>query len=294
MTQNVGEATDCDQAAGLPAVICSMIARALPHSELPNLRLVSKAWCYAASSEVRKIGRNSSLTITQFLKLPILARVFPCLSELNVAIQLGTKTKVQVEVLRLLPQISGLRDLSLDYSVGQSPQGLQFIQQQTHLTKLCITSFSLSQGVTDDSLNLIGSLVSLVKLELNLSCSATDRGISNLSHLTNLQSLRLPVSKYEAEVTGSSVTVVTGLRHLTYLSLIGWPIEDCHVDDMTCLTRLQRIEFCNCLSLTAGCFLPLLQFQRLESLDLVGADGVYVEPIVDIFMNARPNICLCI
>lgn len=203
------------------------------------------------------------------------------ISELNLPLQIP---KGQQQALRLLPRASGLRDLSADYSTGQSPQGLQFIKQQTHLTRLCISCFFPQDDIVDDSLSLIGSLLSLVNLDLNLSSSATDSGIRNLSQLTNLQSLRLPVSKYEVEVTGSSMTVFTSLSQLTYLSLIGWPIKDCHVVEMTSLTRLQHIELGDCLNLTAQCFVPLLEFQQLKFLDLVGADELYIEPIVDMFV----------
>ena len=95
-----------------------------------------------------------------------------------------------------MSQIAGLQRLALDCSVGQSPSGIQFILQQTKLTSLCLSAPFYGRGVQENALHSIGSIQSLITLDLYLS-STTDDGISNLRLLTNLQSLQLRMSKYE-------------------------------------------------------------------------------------------------
>ena len=281
------ESSSDDQPAELPLTAYTMIARALPQSELPTLRLVSKAWCEAASAAVQKVGPGCGLTVLQVQRLPLLLERFPCLSEFDMEM---TPELQAMDALQLMHRLSGLQSLTLDCSVGQSQQGLQLILQQTKLTSLCLSTFSPVCGTEDNTLRSIGFKLSLVSLDLNLSSSTTDDGISSLSTLTNLQFLRLPVSRWEAEVTGRSLSVFAALNHLTYLCLIGWPIRDNDLLDMTCLASLQHLDLSECMELTSLCFMPLLQFPSLHKLQIIRGDQWLTDSIATMFQLLKPSV----
>ena len=272
--------------AELPLFAYTMIARALPQADLPTLRLVSKAWCTAASAAVQKLG-NFSLSQVQVYRLAVLLKMFPCLSELNMQMARDALGK---RALSSVSQISGLKTLALDCSVGQSPPGLQFTLQQTALTSLCLSTFFPDHGIHDSALHSIGSIQSLISLDLNLS-SVDDDGISGLRLLTNLESLRLPMSQHEKNrVTGRSLTVFAALNHLTYLSLIGWPIRDGDLLSLTSLASLQHLDLSECMALTCLCFMPLIQFPYLHKLEVVRGDEWLIDPIVAMFELLKPSV----
>lgn len=272
----------------LPLITYTMIAQALPQSRLPTLRLVSKAWCTAASTAVQKLGKHFCLTIFQVERLPVMLKISPCLSELGLQFAPGPLAH---HVLSCMSQISGLQKLALDCSVGQSLSGLQFILQQTKLTSLYLNAiFPHGCGIRDNALHSIGSIQSLISLDLNLS-SPTDHGISGLIRLTNLQSLRLQMSKYEKHgVTGRSLSFVAALSHLTHLSLDGWPVRDGDLVNMTCFASLQHLDLSDCMELTCLCFMPLLQFAVLQKLEVVRTDEWLVAPIVAMFKLLKPSV----
>lgn len=272
----------------LPLIAYNMIAHALPQSNLPTLRLVSKAWCVAASTAVQKLGKHFCLTIFQVERLPVMLKTFPCLSELGLQI---APEPLANSVLPSMSHISGLQKLALDCSVGQSPSGLQFILQQTKLTSLCLSAiFPHGCGIRDNALHSIGSILSLINLDLNLT-SPTDDGISGLRLLTNLQSLRLPMSKYEKHgVTGRSLSFFAALSRLTHLSLDGWPIRDDDLVYMTCFASLQHLDLSDCMKLTCLCFMPLLQFPYLQKLEVIRTDEWLVDPIVAMFELLKPSV----
>lgn len=216
---------------------------------------------------------------------------FPCLSELNLLVSSEIRIQSQAKnALELMYRLSGIQNLTLHCSVGQSPQGLQFILQQTKLTSLCLGTFSPTGGVEDRSLHNFGSVQSLVSLDLKLSSSTTDNGISSLSTLTNLQVLRLSASRWEAEVTGRSLSVFAALNHLTYLSLIGWPVRDSDLVVLTCLASLQHLDLSECMELTNLCFMPLLQFPNLQRLEVLRGDDWLIDPIVTMFEFLKPAV----
>lgn len=212
---------------------------------------------------------------------------FPCLSQLDIQMTPESHAK---NALQLMYRLSSLQNLTLECSVGQSPQGLQFILQQTKLTSLSVGTFSPIRGVEDSFLHNTSSVQSLVSLALNLSSSTTDKGISSLSTLTNLQFLRLPVSRWEAKVTGRSLSVFAALNRLTYLSLIGWPIRDNDLVDMVCLASLQQLDLSECMELTSLCFMPLLQFPNLQKLEIIRGDQWLVDAIVTMFELLKPTV----
>lgn len=58
------------------------MAQALPHEDLPSLRLVSREWREAANKAVRRLG-ISPLTHTQLDNLRVAVQMFPGLSTTN-------------------------------------------------------------------------------------------------------------------------------------------------------------------------------------------------------------------
>ena len=129
-------------------------------------------------------------------------------------------------------------------------------------------------------------------LDLDLSNSVTDAAVRGLSNLTNLQLLRLPVSKYGASVTGRSMTVFITLIQLTHLSLEGWPLHDAHVAMMTALTNLQSIGMSMCRFSSSLSFMPLLQFPQLTALDIVRNEEWAEDAIVTMFELLKPHVKL--
>lgn len=92
------------------------------------------------------------------------------------------------------------------------------------------------------------------------------------------------------EVTGHSLSVFVALNHLTYLSLVGWPIRDGDLVSMTSLASLQHLDLSECMALSCLCFMPLLQFPYLRKLEFIRSDRWLVDPIVDIFESLKPSV----
>ena len=138
------------------------------------------------------------------------------------------------------------------YTAAQTSPGWALLHQQTCLTRFCTVSleYGPEAGIQDPFLHKIASLQTLVSLDMSLSSQATDTGMRSLSCLTNLHSLRLPVSKYGACFSANSVSVLTVLSQLTFLSLDGWAIHDVHVRSLTHLARLQHLDLSQCERLT--------------------------------------------
>ena len=276
----------------IPAALYKIVAQYVDADDLPALRLASKSWHGAATAAVQRVGKGGFLTETQLQRLPSAAHRFFGLSTLDVTF-LATCKDVQ-NLLKGLQPITGLRSLSMYYTLSQLPVGQQFVLQQSQLTSFRASSleYSAEAGVLDTFLRKATLLKSLVTLDLDLSNSVTDSAIRGLSNLTNLQSLRLPVSKYDASVSGRSMTVFTNLTQLTHLSLHGWPLHDTHVAMMTALTNLQKIDMSMCQSLSSLSFMPLLQFPQLTVLDIVRYEAWAEDAIVTMFELLKPHIKL--
>lgn len=241
---------------------------------------------------LRRVGKDGWLTKTQLQRFPSAAHRFSGLSTLDVTFLAASKD-VQNFLNRLQP-ITGLRSLGMYYTLSQLPVGQQFVLQQSQLTSFRASSleYSAEAGVHDTVLHKATILKSLVTLDLDLSNSATDAAVRSLSNLTNLQLLRLPVSKYGASVTGRSMTVFITLIQLTHLSLEGWPLHDAHVAMMTALTNLQNIDMSMCQFLSSLSFMPLLQFPQLTALDIVRNEEWAEDAIVTMFELLKPHVKL--
>ncbi len=224
----------------LPVALYKLVAQMVSQDDLPALRLTSKEWHDAANAAVQRIGKGGWLTKLQLQYLPKAVHKFSGISSLD----LTFLAEAAQDLLKRLLSVSRLQALTMYFTLAQLPIGLQFILQQRHLTSLTANSleYDPEAGIRDSFLHSIACIESLVELDLHLSDSVTNAAISGFSGLTNLQSLRLPVSKHGAGVTGRSMTVFTALSKLTHLSLEGWPLKDTHVAMMTRLTELQKID----------------------------------------------------
>ena len=273
----------------LPLAAYTLVARSLQHEDLSSLRLVSRAWCYAANRAVRYLNNSGfSMTKAQLDNLHTVVEKFPGLS--SVALILPNAEPY----LKTLLPLTSLQSISLYWTAASSPAAWRLLQGQACLTSLRVAclEYGGESGVQDSYLQNLTVLQSLKELDLSLSTLATDAGIRTLSQLTQLHSLRLPVSKYDAEFSGSSANVFTALTRLTCLSLIGWPITDVEVIRMTCLSSLRFVDFSECEKLSCLSFMPLLQFPCLNSLSIVRGDEWLIEPIIAMFQLLRPNVKL--
>lgn len=277
-------------AVTLPLSAYSCVAQHLPHRDLAALRLVSKAWYHAANQAVRQFGSTDGFwTDVQLKYLRLAVTKFPHVSTLNLTfLPLNRST----EPLQILSLLSSLRNLQLYYEAAESSAGWSLLQQQTALTSLRVAclEYGAEAGIQDQSLLRTASLQSLVTLDLPLSSLATADGVSNLSKLTNLQSLRLPVDKYEAGVGSSSLAVFTGLSQLTFLSLYGWPIVDHDVVCLTGLKELRHVDFSMCIRLSCLCLMPLLEFPNLHTLQMVRNEAWLPEVFACMFERLRPSV----
>lgn len=292
LSDNVAADDDGVTLPHVPPALYKTVAQYVDADDLPALRLASKSWHGAATAAVQRMGKGGWLTKTQLQRLPSAAHRFSGLSTLDVTFLAASKD-VQNLLERLQP-ITGLRSVSMYYTLSQLPVGQQFLLQQSHLTSFRASSleYSAEAGVTDTFLHKATILKSLVSLDLDLSNLVTDSAVRGLSNLTNLQSLRLPVSKYDASVSGTSMTVFTNLTQLTHLSLVGWPLHDAHVATMTALTNLQKIDMSMCQSLSSLSFMPLLQFPQLTALDVVKYEAWAEDAIVTMFELLKPHVKL--
>ena len=292
MSDTVAADDDNVTSPHIPAALYKIVAQYVDADDLPALRLASKSWHGAATAAVQRVGKGGFLTRTQLQRLPSAAHRFSGLSTLDVTFLAACKD-VQ-NLLKGLQPITGLRSLSMYYTLSQLPVGQQFVLQQSQLTSFRASSleYNAEAGILDTFLRKATLLKSLVTLDLDLSNSVTDSAIRGLSNLTNLQSLRLPVSKYDASVSGRSMTVFTNLTQLTHVSLHGWPLHDAHVAMMTALTNLQKIDMSMCQSLSSLSFMPLLQFPQLAVLDVVRNEAWAEDAIVTMFELLKPHVKL--
>ena len=178
------------------------------------------------------------------------------------------------------------------YVAAQTADGWALLQQQKGLTSFRAVSleYAYEAGIEDPFLFKIADMHSLVSLDMQLSSLATDTGLRSLSCLTNLVSLQLPVAKQGARLSANSLSVFTALTGLTLLSLGGWPIKDADVNSLTCITSLRHLDLSRCQRLTCLCFMPLLQFSGLNTLEIVRDDDWMIDAIVSMFEFLRPSI----
>lgn len=284
---------DNSQAPELPLLAYRLIAQILPLRDLAALQKASKALYQAANTAVYHFGSRDRLWLPDKLsKLPVVVVKFPNLITLDLSC---VPPSYATHIVRSLMGLSSLQNVGLYYSVAAGATGWELLRQQTALRSLTLfVAFSPPrEGIRDSFLSKVVGLRSLVKLELPLSSLATTEGVGSLSMLSNLQSLSLSVWKYEAAFTGKAVTAFTGLTQLTYLSLMGWPIQDSDVVvRLTCLQKLQHVDFSDCQALSCLCFMPLLNFPLLHSLAITRGDEWLIDAIVDMFCRLKPLVSL--
>lgn len=79
-----GNAVADSEVPQVPFIAYTLVAAALTQEDLPSLRLVSKAWCYAADRAVRRYGKKHGwLTPAQLDNLHIAALKFSGLKEID-------------------------------------------------------------------------------------------------------------------------------------------------------------------------------------------------------------------
>ena len=275
----------------LPLFAYNLVALALPHEDLPSLRLVSREWCEAANKAVRRFSKEKYYSApAQLDDLRIAVQKFTGLSKVNMLFTPPHEIERHLETL--LP-LSSLQTLVLYHTAAEGAAAWTLVNQQTCLTCLLyLGNLWGMEGVQDGSLLKLSGLQTLVQLDVLLSTSATELGIRSLSQLTNLRSLRLPVSENEAGVSDSAVTAFQNLTQLTFLALPGRPITELAIISMACLSKLQRINFSHCERLTCLCFMPLLQFPCLHTIEIERDDEWLIDPIVAMFQMLRPAIAL--
>ena len=158
-----GEDADClldTQLLALPLHICSIVAQALPQEDLPSLRLVSRAWCDAASRAVRHLGKgvNSVLRLAQREHLQIAAHKFPGLSTVNM-IYAHRSMPRQLQYLESLLSLTSLRSISLLYTATREAVAWEVLQQQACLTSLWFVSWDPAGAGLEDT--ILHRLISL-------------------------------------------------------------------------------------------------------------------------------------
>ena len=237
---------------------------------------------------MRRLGAKPHFLCTSFQRdnLQLVAQNSVGLSTMNLMFP-------RVKLESLLP-LTSLQSIYLYYTAAREAAAYRLLQQQACLTRLrlgCL-EYSVEAGLDDTMIHRLTSLQNLVDLDIPLSSLATDAGIRHLSHLTRLQSLRLPVAKDDAGVSGDAVSSFCALNQLTKLSLIGWPITEVHIIRLTCLSSLQRIDFSDCLQLTCLCFMPLLLFLCLHTVEIVRGDDWMIDALVAMFEVIRPSVSL--
>ena len=275
----------------LPIDVYKLVAQKSPAADLPSLRLVSKKWYAATNKAVRTFGKKGFLSKPQLENLHIAIQKFPGLTSLDLTFLPLDNTP---HYLKILTPLTSLQSTSMYYTAAQTAAGWALLRQQTCLTKFCAVSLEFSEeaGVQDSFLHKVAGLQTLVSLDMALSSLATDTGIRSLSCLTNLMALRLPVSKYGACFSASSVSVFTVLNQLTFLSLHGWGVKTVQLNSLTCLTGLQHLDLGHCESLNTLCFMPLLDFPRLERVDIVRGGEWSSDAIVAMYEFQRPSVKL--
>lgn len=282
---------DNPQLPQLPVDVYELVAQKLPAEDLPSLRLVSKKWYTATNKAVRIFGKNGFFSESQLDNLHVAIHKFTGLTSLDLAFLPLGKTP---QYLKTLTPLTSLQSVCMYYTAAQTLPGWALLHQQSCLTSFHAVSleYDTEAGIQDPFLQKVAGLQTLVSLDMSLSSLVTDAGIRSLSCLTNLQSLRLPVSKYAACFSANCVSVLTVLNHLTFLSLDGWAINNVHLKSLTRLTCLQHLDLSQCERLSCLCFMPLLEFPQLEQLEIVRGDDWIPDAVVDMFTLLRPSVKL--
>ena len=275
----------------LPIDVYKLVAQKLPAADLPSLRLVSKTWYATTNKAVRTFGKEGFLSKAQLENLHVAIQKSSGLTSLDLTFLPLNNIP---HYLKILTPLTSLQSISLYYTAAQTAAGWALLHQQSCLTKFhaVILEYGTEAGIQDSFLHQVAGLQTLVSLDMSLSSLATDTGIRSLSCLTNLMSLRLPVSKYEACFSASSVSALTVLNRLTFLSLQSWPLKSSHLNSLTCLTGLQHLDLSECESLNTLCFMLLLDFPRLERVDLERDDERFTDAIVAMYEFQRPSVKL--
>lgn len=290
-TEEVGKMVHEEELPQLPEDVYELVAQKLPAADLPSLRLVSKKWYTATNHAVLVFGKDGFFSESQLENLHIAVQKFPGLTSLNLTCLPCQKT---LQYLKTLAPLTSLQSITMYYMEAQTASGWALLHQQTCLSSFCANSleYDPEAGIQDSFLHKVAGLQTLVSLDMSLSNLATDTGIRSLSCLTNLQALRLPVSKYGACFSASSVSALILLNRLTFLSLDGWALDNVHLHILTCLTGLQHLDLSQCERLNCLCFMPLLDFPQLELVEIVRGDDWISDAMLAMFILQRPSVKL--
>ena len=289
--EEVAEVVPEEQLPQLPLDVYKLVAQKLPAADLASLRLINKKWYAAANKAVRTFGKKWVWSKSQLENLHIAVQKFPGLTSLDLTFLPRGNT---LPYLKTLTPLTSLQSIRMYYIAAQTAAGWALLHQQTCLTSFRAASleYASDAGIQDPFLHKVAGLQTLVTLDMPLSSLATDTGISTLSCLTNLMALSLPVSKYGACFSASSVSVLTVLTQLTCLSLDGWALNSVHLNSLTSLTGLQHLDLSDCEELDTLCFMPLLDFPQLEHLDIVRGDEWFSDAVVAMYKIQRPCVKL--
>lgn len=120
-----------------------------------------------------------------------------------------------------------------------------------------------SDNIDDDLLRSVGLLKRLQRLDLEDCDKITDAGLRRLSHLAQLQELRLS----GAEITDEGLIALQSLRDLNHLALDDTAVTDAGIAHLTPLQQLQELYLMD-TAVTDACIADLAKLKELRTLDL--------------------------
>ena len=139
---------------------------------------------------------------------------------------------------------------------------LPHLRQLKNLTKLSL----FDQRITDEGLQYLGEITTLVKLNFGRCDEITDDGLQHLAQLKNLTKLNVEGCH---KITDNGIQIVGDLKNMTKLDLDGCSkITDHGLQHLPQLKKLTHLSLEECNKITDSGLQHLGQMKKLTKLDL--------------------------
>ena len=211
---------------------------------------------HTAGREARRLATIGALTQLEELHLwgPVgcTAQGVQHLATLTrlTSLSLGTRLVMQGKDWSALGRCTGLRQLQFVGCCSLDDDGLSFLATAfTQLTQLQLSvAWDGTCDVRDEGMSALGSMTTLLDLDLRGLSAMTSHHFGQLMQLTQLTGLKLELAPVGSRVEVAGLERLTDLRRLSLGSFSG--IDDQAVQSLSQLTRMTALHLGECVDVT--------------------------------------------
>lgn len=166
-----------------------------------------------------------------------------------------------------LSMLTALEGLDVSYLLHSEPPALQFLANPKVLNTLNLSGNHVHEGTR----SWLASLAAVTYLDLSECGCLKDDALSCLSGLRTLRILNLSKAFSGAHFTDAGLSHISNLTNIETLKLCFWSeLSDTGLTALLGMKKLANLDLTGCLSLTDSVLPLLVEFSELTNLDVVG------------------------